>query len=505
MTFLPIVERELRVTARRKSTYYIRFGTGLAAAIIGGMAFALAVLSAGIGPGGGAGLSGDFVFSVLSYYLYGICLLAGVLLAADSLSEERREGTLGLLFLTDLKGYDVVLGKLLAVSLNAFYGLLAVFPILGLSLVAGGVEGAEFWRMCLALINALWFSTTLALWTSARSESGSRSMLLAGWYLILLAVVLPALTSAWADSAWAFPAASVSPSESFYYAQAGNYWRQGERFWSSLAVSNMGGWLFLALASWRLGRFAGNGPASNNANFWQRFLMGGAGKKQRRAPLLEINPVLWLLEDAPRLRWITWGLCVAGSLLMIACMAAGGGMGVAFLPSCAKPFYFLLKILFAVQACRFFSEARRNGTLELLRVAPLDSRTIIDGQLQALRRMFLWPVVVLMGVEFLCLLFFWTGPKPGAGFILFLFSLVFGVPWQLCRVAADFLAICWFGMWLALTTKRPQSAAGLTILFAIVLPAVAFCVPTFVVDIVLIVICREKLRRDFRLVRHSLA
>ena len=44
---------------------------------------------------------------------------------------------MGLIFLTDLKGYDVVLGKLAATSLNGFYGLLAVFPLLAFPLLTG--------------------------------------------------------------------------------------------------------------------------------------------------------------------------------------------------------------------------------------------------------------------------------------------------------------------------------------------------------------------------------
>ena len=51
------------------------------------------------------------LFTVLNAIAFIFCLLAGVFLTADCLSEEKREGTLGLLFLTSLKGYDVVLGK----------------------------------------------------------------------------------------------------------------------------------------------------------------------------------------------------------------------------------------------------------------------------------------------------------------------------------------------------------------------------------------------------------
>ena len=82
-------------------------------------------------------------------------LLAGIFTTADCLSEEKREGTLGLLFLTDLKGYDIVLGKIVAASVNWFFGLLALFPVLALSLLMGGVAPGEFWRKILGLATSL--------------------------------------------------------------------------------------------------------------------------------------------------------------------------------------------------------------------------------------------------------------------------------------------------------------------------------------------------------------
>jgi ABC-type transport system involved in cytochrome c biogenesis permease component len=100
MTVLPIVERELRVAARRSSTYW----SGL-------------------------------------MFLY--CLGHGRRSTADCLSEEKREGTLGLLFLTDLKGADIVLGKLAATSMRGFYGFLAVFPVLAIPLLLGGITWAR--------------------------------------------------------------------------------------------------------------------------------------------------------------------------------------------------------------------------------------------------------------------------------------------------------------------------------------------------------------------------
>src|SRR5207237_5759271 len=153
MTFLPIVDRELRVAARRPATYWTR----LVFAIAGAGIVSLALLFAAAAQTGASGIGG-WLFYFLSLLALGFSAFAGVFLTADCLSEEKREGTLGLLFLTDLKGYDVVLGKLMATSLNAFYGLVAIFPVLALPLVMGGVTFSEFCRVMLALVNTLLFS-----------------------------------------------------------------------------------------------------------------------------------------------------------------------------------------------------------------------------------------------------------------------------------------------------------------------------------------------------------
>src|SRR5207249_5364389 len=116
------------------------------------------------------GVLGMALFVSMSILMNFYALLIGVLRTADCLSEEKREGTLGLLFLTDLKGYDIVLGKLAATSLNAFYGMLAIFPVMAIPLLAGGVTGTEFWRVALVSANNLLFSLAVGIFCSAISK-----------------------------------------------------------------------------------------------------------------------------------------------------------------------------------------------------------------------------------------------------------------------------------------------------------------------------------------------
>src|SRR5215472_2300539 len=170
MTFLPIVDRELRAAARRRGTFRLRWFVVLIGLIV--TFAALSFLAAGAGPRN----VGGPLFAVLTVCAFFLCPLLGVALTADSLSEEKREGTLGLLFLTDLKGYDVVLGKFAASSLTAFYCLLALLPMTALPMLLGGVPAADFWRMTLALLNALFFSVSAGLCVSAFMRDSQRAL-----------------------------------------------------------------------------------------------------------------------------------------------------------------------------------------------------------------------------------------------------------------------------------------------------------------------------------------
>src|SRR5262245_66547555 len=136
MTLLPIVERELRVAARQAKTYRARLATA-------GVFVLLLAWMLWMGQGR-SWFSARSTFQIMAWLAFWWCLLAGILRTADCLSHEKRESTLGLLFLTDLKGHDVVLGKLLSSSLDTWLGLLGLFPVLAIPFLLGGVSLVEF-------------------------------------------------------------------------------------------------------------------------------------------------------------------------------------------------------------------------------------------------------------------------------------------------------------------------------------------------------------------------
>jgi hypothetical protein len=73
MRFLPIVERELRVAARKRSTFWVRIVAALVALVIGSGFLVLAVWSP-LGFGFGAGSLGKGLFAALTWLsLGGLC------------------------------------------------------------------------------------------------------------------------------------------------------------------------------------------------------------------------------------------------------------------------------------------------------------------------------------------------------------------------------------------------------------------------------------------------
>src|SRR5262249_12377289 len=118
-TILPIAEREARAASRHRHTYRLRQLMTLVALVVTTFTLWFPTLM-GLPP-----ITGAELFQFITWITYTLCLIIGAVFTVDCISEEKREGTLGLLLLTSLSGYDIVLGKFASAWLNCFYGLVA--------------------------------------------------------------------------------------------------------------------------------------------------------------------------------------------------------------------------------------------------------------------------------------------------------------------------------------------------------------------------------------------
>jgi len=504
MTFLPIVERELRVRARLKSTYRFRLWAAVGAiAVVGLLLMMVETMAA-------AGKFGGMVFQALAWLSFSYCLMDGARNTADCLSEEKRSGTLGLLFLTDLRPYDVVLGKLMATSLNSFYGLLAIFPPLAIPLVIGGVTAGEFWRLVLALVNTLFFSlaTGLAVSSASRDErrawTGTVGLVLA----FTLGPALLALHPAWPSSF----AAALSPLNGFLNVFDGAYSVTPDRYWRSIWTVQLLGWGFLAAAVLVLPRAWQDRPLAARDTSRR---VAGTGEPESaddfagRSLMLDGNPMVWLVARGRGRQTFLWTLVgVAGAVAAAAWALTAGAVAMATAIFGAM---FLVHLTMAVwvasEACHLFAGARESGTMELLLCTPLSPHHIIEGHMLGLRRLFYRPVAVLLAIEgwLLAAQVF----VMGAGGMPLIGCAATVVAVGLCLGAAvlDLVAVARYGLWQGLANHKPAKALTRTVLRVLVLPLafLLFCTAGLLLpliwplkNLVLINYAREQMRRQFR-------
>ena len=211
---------------------------------------------------------------------------------------------------------------MLALWLNAFYGLLAILPVTGLCLLLGGLTGGEFWRMNLALVNTLFFSLAQGYasrrWGAIRSGSW-----VTRWALIIFfAAVLPALGRLGPPFGFLPPGPGcerISPYCPFRRLEPG-YSGQPEKYWWALAASQLSR-LAAAGAGERRAAASLAGAGAVGAGKGRVGFDSGAPKRQPPAraatrAIAAANPVLWLVGSEPgsrRLAWLivwAWGAVV---------------------------------------------------------------------------------------------------------------------------------------------------------------------------------------------------
>src|SRR6266516_2419795 len=472
MTFLPIVDRELRVTARRRSTYRVRLAVALTAMVLAGIILVVNL-------GAPQHQQGRYVFEGLSLLSFIYCLFSGRISTADCLSEEKREGTLGLLFLTDLKGYDVVLGKLAATSVSAFYGLLALLPVLAVPLLLGGITNAEFWRVALVLANTFLLSLAIGILGSALSRDARRAMAANLALGLLLMVVLPASIAAVIYFGLPVPpeAAMGCPLYTLYLCDEARYKAAPHHFWWSVAVIHLLTWLLLAWTGWIVPRTWQDKPApavrtakTGLRDLWQAWSYGRAGQRSAfRKQLLDVNAFYWLARRA-RLKpvhvWTFLGL-MAGWWIW-SWQASGTAW---FDPQNASVSALILnstlKLWIALEAVQQLSEDHKAGALELLLSTPLTVRDILRGQLLALRRQFLAPLLLVAAIQ---LIFMMGQISASARDPRAVATSMAGV----LLLVADALALSFVAMRVALTARITHRAVLTTISRILVLPWVVF-------------------------------
>lgn len=481
MTLPPLVERELRVAARREATYRLRAATAGLFLLLGGWPVFAFDQSSGA-------MAGEGAFFFLSGLAWLGCLFEGVRLTVDSLSRERRDGTLGLLFLTNLTSRDVALGKLAPAALQGFYGLLAVVPVLGLTLLAGGVTVGQVARVALALLAALALALTVGLLASASSRDAGKSWLSAGLLL---------LTTGWLPG-WALVAAGT-----------------GRRFALSLTLTFGVVALFLMLAvrilrnSWRStehGTVAeAASPSAPPATGMARWVWSTRKRSLDELKWLEQRPAMWLaMRGSHRSSGEYLGLAIVAMVVAVAGVLLGGALVVGPVLMITGGFAVVLGLIVAWEAGRSLAELRRSGLAEVLLTTPLDARDIPEAFRAALVDRFAFPVCLVLGVQTLTPLVAALVGAGGGDAGVAVMILLGGNVW----VLGQFIVAAQVGLYFGFKHGSAVKAFGWAMLVAVAMPLVLMpfflCLGPFQLVVMVAVpfmiasVSRERLREGFR-------
>ncbi len=453
MTLWPVIVRELRAQSRQPATYWLR----LVAAGIVFAVFALVLLrieqQLANSKGAGATLSafGAQAFGHLNATMFLCTMVLAPLLTADCISRERREGTLGLLFLTRLGAGGIVTAKGFVYTLRGLVLFCAMLPFLAVPMLIGGVSERDFLMALLIDGTVLLLGLSAGLLASAFNRDWIRSFVIAEIlsacfvYLFMLqhAAFVSSLTGAplvvFNGSSFAsqviglfsFHANSADvvtrPTGAFVVAYYGNpagfsmpvmtttfngrwagIWAMSPAvhtqwflcIFGCLVEALMFLLLAIGLAARRVSRSWREEPVARKLVRIRKALttpvVAVKTLRGRLARSLDRNPVGWLQHYSWSGRITKWGwfaFIIAAESFLIADFWDFGDMqpGIAVVLLCGMAF----------ASAASFRKERESGALELLLVCPLSVAQLMWGRLRGLWMQFLPSVLFLSFCIFL--------------------------------------------------------------------------------------------------------
>lgn len=455
MGVLPVIVRELRAQSRQPSTYWLRVG---AAATLGGAwwlglrrldEMAVIVGSYGVGAPSPQ-LYGAFLFGRLNLGIFLTLWLLVPLLTADAISRERREGTLGLLFLTPLRPAAIVLGKVTVHVLRALTLYLTLLPWLMVPATLGGVGWRDVAMAALIDAGILVLALSAGLIATCWSDDWVKTALLAEIVSLGLGVIfLIANWSVFSRATFrpvpaAGPVVFVAGKASPFFSTYGSGLQPRGRLYefgrllgfatsSESAMANtVAGWTLQSgwgsiwatcPPAFRARWFAGVGtllagtlavlgagtvvaarrvavswrdqPRSPREIHLRRTLCSPrfwqAAFRSRLTRKLNRNPIGWLQQRSATARLVKWGWCAFAMLVVV-----GLAADVADLRTGLVWLRWLLLLGLAFSASSSFRRERESGAFELLLVTPLSVDQIITGRLRGLWMQFLPAALVLV-------------------------------------------------------------------------------------------------------------
>jgi ABC-type transport system involved in multi-copper enzyme maturation permease subunit len=477
MNFLPVAQRELRVASRKPATYYSRSIAGLTATVIS-LGIVLVDFSGAIATGS----SGQEVFYILSTLAYVFVCFEGAVLTCDCISIEKREGTLGLLFLTDLRGYDIVAGKLIPHVVRTFLYVLAAVPASAIAFVLGGISGADLFSMSIALINALFFSAAIGLLVSTCCWHDRHAIIIGIGTVVLLTIIAPIIGYAQTAAPAAMSPAwlSLGPSGAFVVALGTGVTRLPPSvFASSFVTSQIIAWTCLVAASCILPRWAARDRAHAPRKAQASSAPVAAKDDDEAHP--EMSSAIRVACGA-RTTWVLTLVLPSCALAFVSCFVGAHPISwadPAMLLGLIMVMHLGLKFIVAERSCRALGQTRQTGELELLLTTPFDPHDILRSYALSLKRQLLPPVLSVIAADIVIVAAACRELNMGDGVAMTVMYVLEGV-WLIMNL----YSLSWVGLYMGMRSRTTAMALQRTLALVVVAPWIGFFVVAGLIAVV---------------------
>jgi ABC-type Na+ efflux pump permease subunit len=423
----PVVQRELRAAARWPFGRWLRVGGALGGVIM------FCVVTADVPE---AVVGTELFSSIHLLLLYLICGLVPAL-AADCIACERREGTLGLLFMTPLTASGIVLGKIVAQVLRGLTLWMAVLPLLTIPFLYGGVTWGDVGVFLTIELCAGMLCLAAGILASCLTDHRAIVFILA--YLFMGAFVTgmghyqdwrmagsprvwmtPIITSgriivprtaAGMRSAGVIHQVLLTSGSSAFFVSAprfrvrglpaglGARFMPGKVLAEDFIIASLALLVALRFAGWCVERsWQDKVPSAQSRILVRRYcaplFARGFALRMRRA--LERNPIAWLQQYSWKARVSKWGLCLLFVILECAVIDANDPYALGWV---IAALLLVLAAAYTFAGVNGFLQERKTGALELILVSPISVNEIIFGRVWGLWKQFLPSALLLAGSD----------------------------------------------------------------------------------------------------------
>jgi len=388
----PIFARELVTVPRRRGHHAARCAIAGLLAILGITTWQATIGFSRDATLGETAAFGLLLFQIVAFVQLLLTLFFAALSAASAVSQEKDRRTFVLLLLTDMRDYEIVLGKLLGALLPITIQLLVTAPVLALLLFLGGIAPEQVVQAVLVLaasaVAAGSLGGLIALWRDKTYQAVALSML----FLVLYICLAQGLggVQAWFDPFVAMRTVLEPP--------AGG--------WSGLAPAYgfalvMLGWCALlnGVGIWKLRKWNPSGEPimqreSPDAAETDETVEAEKRAKAHAAPgavrPVWHNPVLWreirtlAYGRKPLLVKFAFGLVLALILYFAVSELNRAGGRPAFAAAYGLvPVAVLSLLLISAQAVTSVTSERDGGCLDILLVTDISPNEFVFGKLLA--------------------------------------------------------------------------------------------------------------------------